>query len=140
MQDIATTQKYHAVQGTAEERAVTSRANRRILQLTLDTFQRRWARLLELMYASDLEAYAGSGGGEAAPISLAGFREVSEISSEVVKLCASDGRTATGLVSILQILGKHLLKVGRSRLSTPVASRASITCKPRTAAHSGATT
>lgn len=99
------------LQGTAEERAAISRANRRIVQLTLDAFQRRWARLLEAMYASDLEAYAGSGGGEAAPVSLAGFREVTEISSEVVKLCASDGRTATGLVSILQVLGKHLLKV-----------------------------
>lgn len=81
------------------------------MQLVLDVFQRRWARLLEVMYASDLEAYAGSGGGEAAPISLSGFREVTEISSEVVKLCESDGRTATALVSIMQLLGKHLLKV-----------------------------
>lgn len=95
----------------AEEREASARASRRVLQLVLDTFQRRWARLLEVMYAADLEAYAGSGGGEAAPISLTGFREVTDISSEVVKLCASDGRAATSLVSILQVLGKHLLKV-----------------------------
>lgn len=63
------------------------------------------------MYAADLEAYAGNSGGEATPISLAGFREVTDISSEVVKLCAHDGRTATALISILQVLGKHLLKV-----------------------------
>lgn len=82
------------------------------------------------MYASDLEAYAGSGGGEAAPISLAGFREVSEISSEVIKLCANDGRTATSLVSILQILGKHLLKVGLLLVLTPIVLRDGMTCKP----------
>eukprot|EP00892_Ulva_mutabilis_P010260 jgi/Ulvmu1/7606/UM038_0031.1 len=99
-----------AVQAVPEDREASSRASRRVLQLVLDTFQRRWARLLEVMYAADLEAYSGSSGGEAAPISLAGFREVADISSEVVKLCASDGRPATALVSILQVLGKHLLK------------------------------